>query len=249
MILNPLKALESRLTFKPNAIDHGGLTDMRFERFRLGSEFGLDLDAGFVDNGSSLAVLFLHGNRHNVTRFGDHYRMFNALGWSYLFFDYPGYGKSSGYPTEAGVYAAARAAYSHLRYRRGFAPENILVYGASMGGAVSMELLLNVEARALVTESTFTCTWAMAQYLYPALPVWRFLPNRFRNNERLPLIRIPKLLIHGDKDRVVPVSMAHTLFSLAQDPKRLLIIEGSNHVDCLARGTTQVSAALKDLVG
>lgn len=231
-----LRYLEQKLTFKPTRADYGGLSRFNPRRLRFGQEFGLDLDGAFIDRGSRSAVLFIHGNKHNLTRFEDHYALFSNLGLSTFCFDYPGYGQSPGAPTEANVYASARAAFSYLNHNVGKAPEEIVVYGCSMGGAVAIELLQHVQAAALVTESTFTNSWEMAQHLYPYLPVWRLLPKRFENDVRIGRLRTPLHMIHGDLDRVVPVRMAHALHARAPVGTTLQIIEGANHVDSVAMG-------------
>lgn len=241
-----LRLLEQKLTFKPTRVDYGGLKAFSPQRVRFGHEFGLDLDGAFIDRGASTVVLFIHGNKHNLTRFEDHYALFSELGLSFFCFDYPGYGQSSGSPSEEVLYAAARAALAHLRHSLGAAPNDIVVYGCSMGGAVAIELLQSAPAKALITESTFTNSWEMARHLYPLLPVWRLLPKRFANDERIGKLKMPLYMLHGDADRVVPVSMAHRLFSLAPAGTELQIVPGANHVNSVAVGGAALREALTD---
>ncbi len=243
-----LRLLEQKLTFKPTRVDYGGLTPFSPRRFRFGREFGLDLDGAFVDRGSQAVVLFIHGNKHNLTRFHDHYALFADLGLSFFCFDYPGYGQSAGKPSEQALYAAARAALAHLRHGLGAAPQDVVVYGCSMGGAVAIELLQSEQANALITESTFTNSWEMAQHLYPLLPVWRLLPKRFVNDERIGKLKLPLFMLHGDADGVVPVSMAHRLASLAPAGTELTIVPGANHVDAVAVGGAALRDALSEFL-
>ncbi len=237
-----LRYLERKLTFKPTSTDYGGLPQHALSRFRFGRDFGLDLDGAFSDRGSRHAVLFIHGNRHNLTRFRDHYNLFSSLGLSCMCFDYPGYGRSSGVPSEEGFYASARAAYSFALKELGKEPTDLIVYGCSMGGAVAIELLQSLPAAALITESTFTNSWDMAQHLYPLLPVWRLLPKRFPNDDRIGNIRIPIGMIHGDQDQVVPVSMAHELLKRAPAGTELHVVPGANHVNSVTTGGDEVRA-------
>jgi pimeloyl-ACP methyl ester carboxylesterase len=209
-----LRLLERKLTFKPSAEDHGGLTGLSHERIR----FGEDLDGIFVDNGSESVVLFTHGNKHNITKFRAHYDLFTAIGQSFFTFDYPGYGQSPGIPSEENVYESARAAYTHITKKRGYDPGKIISYGCSMGGAVAIELVQQARVACLITESTFTNTWAMAKHLYPYLPVWPLLPKRFENDRKVPTIKAPMLIIHGERDRIVPVRMASELARAATTP-------------------------------
>jgi hypothetical protein len=231
-----LGTLERKLTFKPNTLDHGGLTGISYERITFGAEFGLTLDGGFVRKTSPRVVLFFHGNRHNITKFADHYQLFEALGHSYFFFDYPGYGSSPGVPSEKALYTSARAAYSYVRAKLGYEPHDIIVYGCSLGGAISIELLQHHDASCLITESTFTCSWEMARRLYPRLPIWWLFPNRFRNDQRVSNLKLPIFMMHGEADPIVPVEMGRRLFESARSARRLVTVEGANHVNTLPLG-------------
>lgn len=231
-----LSLIEKILTFKPNKIDHGGLRSITHERFRIGADFGLDLDAAWFPRKSKAAVLFLHGNRHNITRFYDHYVLFEKLGISCLAFDYPGYGESTGSPSEQSLYASARAARSFLVNSLGYQPNRIALYGCSLGGSIATELASHSEVGCVITESTFTNSRDIGRFLYPYLPITGFLPLRFRNDTNLAAIRAPKLLIHGERDERVPVSMARQLHEVALGPKDLIIVPGADHVNCIAKG-------------
>lgn len=240
-----IRLLEQRLTFKPNSVDHGGLSSIRHERLRFGREFGLDLDGVWMPQDSSVAVLFIHGNRHNITRFADHYELFASLGVSCFAFDFPGYGSSVGTPSEESLYASARAAYAQLLQITGQAPERVAVYGCSLGGAVALELVSHSEVGCVITESTFTNSWEIARFLYPYIPARRFLPCRFNNEARIQNIPIPKLIIHGYADERVPIHMAHTLYQRAKNPKEIVLIPDADHVSCVSRG----GLALRETIG
>ncbi len=243
-----LGLLERKLIFKPNSIDHGGLAGFDCTRFRFGHEFGLDLDGIFVDRGSDCAVLFIHGNKHNLTRFREHYALFVESRLSFMAFDYPGYGQSAGTPSEELLYTSARAAYAHITKERGYPAQRLAVYGCSLGGAVSIELLRYHEAACLVTESTFTCSWDMARHLYPYLPIWRLFRNRFRNDEKVGSLTVPLFMLHGEKDRVVPCDMGRKLHAAAPSAEKFIAVPGANHVDSLAAGGTQLKTEISDFI-
>lgn len=243
-----LHLLERRLTFKPNAEDHGGLTGIPHTRLTLGHEFGLELDAAFVPGTATSVVLFLHGNRHNLTHFRDHYRLFLEHGLPFLAFDYPGYGRSAGVPSEEGLYAGARAAYTHLIQHYGYTPAQVAVYGLSMGGAVSIELLLSAPAACLITESTFTCSWEMARHLYPLLPIWRLFPNRFNNLERIERLRTPLLMVHAEDDQSVPCEMGRRLYARAKTAEQLITVPGAQHVTTIPTGGAALSARIAEFI-
>ena len=243
-----LRFLEQRLIFKPTREDHGGLDSIPHERIRFGREFGLDLDGAFVRNGSSSVAIFLHGNRHNITLFREHYDLFARLGQSFFTFDYPGYGRSDGRPSEGATYAAARAAYALIHNQMNTPANKIIVYGCSMGGAVAMELCKNAQVAGLITEATFTNSREMAQHLYPYLPLWPFLPNRFRNDLKISQINAPIMLIHGSRDPIVPASMASKLHRASEGRAKLVIIEDADHITCIPRGAQQLQKNIHEFI-
>jgi pimeloyl-ACP methyl ester carboxylesterase len=231
-----LQAVERLLTFKPNSRDHGALNGREHNRFRFGGEFSLDLEGVWLPQSSQTTVIFIHGNRHNLTKFGDHYDLFRQLGISCLAFDFPGYGNSLGTPSEPALYASARAAYSWLTSRFQIPPSSIIIYGCSLGGAIALELAQYHKAACLITESTFTNSHDMAKHLYPYLPIQRLLPKRFQNDYRISNVNIPHLLLHGEQDPLVPVQMALRLHALAADPKQLIVVPEASHTDTLLLG-------------
>lgn len=239
-----LRLLERKLTFKPSTEDHGGLAGLPHERIR----FGDDLDGVFVDNGSESIVLFTHGNKHNITKFRAHYDLFTALGQSFFTFDYPGYGRSPGIPTEEKVYASARVAYTHITKERGYDPGKVISYGCSMGGAVAIELVQQARVACLITESTFTNTWEMAKHLYPYFPVWPLLPKRFENDRKVPSIKAPMLIIHGERDPIVPVRMASELARAAMTPPELVLIPGADHINSIEVGAAPLQSTIRDFI-
>lgn len=231
-----IRTVEKLLTFKPNSHDHGALVGREYHRFRFGQEFALELEGVWLPQASNVTVLFIHGNRHNLTKFEEHYDLFRQLEISCLAFDFPGYGKSSGTPSESSLYASARAAYSWLRHQHQVSPTSLIIYGCSLGGAVALELARDHDAACLITESTFTNSHDMAKHLYPFLPIQRLLPNRFQNDSKVTEIRAPHLLLHGERDPLVPVHMARTLYELAAQPKQLLVVPEATHTDALVVG-------------
>ncbi len=239
-----LRLLERKLTFKPTTEDHGGLAELQHERIR----FGEDLDGALIDNGSESIVLFTHGNRHNITKFRPHYDLFTALGQSFFTFEYPGYGQSPGTPSEENVYASARAAYTYITKSRGYHPEKIISYGCSMGGAVAIDLAQQTRVACLITESTFTNTWEMAKHLYPFLPLWPLLPKRFENDRKVPNINAPMMIIHGERDPIVPVRMASELSRVAANPPELVLIPEADHINSIEVGAAPLQSTIRDFI-
>lgn len=196
-------------------------------------------------------LLYLHGNFRNIG-----YNLENALRYrticcNLLLVDYRGYGKSSGgKPSEAGVYEDAEAAWQYLLGQRGVQPQQLFIYGHSLGGAIAIDLALrHPEAAGLIAESTFTSMQAMSELKYAYLPTGLLLNQRFESLQKIPQLRIPLLLIHGTWDQKVPVSMAHQLYEAAPQPKTLTLIEGGEHSSNAAVGWVEYRDAVSAFVG
>jgi len=147
-----------------------------------------------------------------------------------LLFDYRGYGRSSGRPSEQGTYRDARAALACLRRQPGVDPSAVLYVGESLGGAVALELALAHPPAGLVLLSTFTSIREMSRVHYPFIPQ-RLVPDAYPSLRRIEDLRAPLLVLHGEADDVVPVSQARSLFEAAQGPKRMRLFPGAGHSD------------------
>jgi fermentation-respiration switch protein FrsA (DUF1100 family) len=181
-----------------------------------------------IENARGVA-LFSHGNAGNIANRLESIGLLHDLGLSVFVYDYGGYGESTGKPSEARCYADARAAYRHLTEERGIPPERILLFGRSLGGAVSIDLATEVPAAALVAESSFLSIEAMARATYPYLPVGLFLRHHFNNAEKIDKVRIPVLVIHSPEDEIVPYAHGQELFTRANEPKTFLDIQGGHN--------------------
>jgi fermentation-respiration switch protein FrsA (DUF1100 family) len=153
------------------------------------------------------------------------------IGADVLIFDYRGYGKSTGVPTEDGLYRDARAAYDWLVNEKKIDPQRILLVGQSLGGAVAIELAGEVEHRMLILESTFTCMCDVVDNLFLGAPIGCFCHEKFPSLERLRNYKKPVFLSHGDRDRLVPYSHAEQLNKSAGGYRVLWECKGMGHND------------------
>ncbi len=178
-------------------------------------------------------ILYLHGNGGNISSNLAHVKVFNELGFSVLMIDYRGYGQSDGkFPSEAQVYKDAQVAWDYLIHQKAVKPENIFIFGHSLGGAIAIDLAVRKpNAAGLIVESSFTSIQEMVDLrrFYRIFPVSLFLHQRFDSLSKLRLLRVPLLLIHGTEDRTVPPSMGQTLFEKADVPKKLYIVPLAGH--------------------
>jgi fermentation-respiration switch protein FrsA (DUF1100 family) len=176
------------------------------------------------------AVLVSHGNGGNLShrgRLGADLRQW--LGRPVLLFDYPGYGKCDGSPSEAGCYAAGDAAYRWLTDEKGVPAGRIVLFGESLGGGVATELATRHDHEALVLAKAFTSMPAVAKGIYPWLPTHTFMANRYDNLSKLSRVTKPVFVAHGTDDTLVPFAHAERLFAAANGPKELFRLEGHDH--------------------
>jgi fermentation-respiration switch protein FrsA (DUF1100 family) len=182
--------------------------------------------------GAAGAVLYLHGNAGNLShRGGAMAEARAALGESVLIIDYPGYGRSDGSPSEAGCYAAADAAYDWLTKEQKIPPGNVIIYGASLGGGVAVDLASRRDHRALVLVKTFTSMPDVAQGLYPWLPVRWLMRNRYESLAKIKQCKRPVFVAHGTADTLIPFAHGERLHEAANAPKRFLPMHGLDHND------------------
>jgi len=178
-------------------------------------------------------ALFLHGNAGNVADRAPHAELLAAAGFDVLVFDYRGYGRSSGRPSEQGTYLDARAALAALLERGGVRPERVVYVGESLGGAVALELALHAPPAGLVLQSTFTSIRDMARIHYPLIPR-AAVPDAYPSLRRIAGLRSPLLFLHGARDEIVPLIHGEALYEAAPEPKRIHIFDGVGHNDVLA---------------
>ena len=178
-------------------------------------------------------VLHFHGNAGNISHRLFEARLLAAAGLDVFLFDYRGYGRSSGRPSEQGTYRDARAARQALLRQEGAAAGRVIYVGESLGGAVAVNEALESPPLGLVLRSTFTSLRAMARLHYPFVPS-AFVPDAYPSLERVPQIRCPVLVIHGERDDIAPFSHGETLFSAAPEPKQFHRVPGAGHNDLIA---------------
>jgi fermentation-respiration switch protein FrsA (DUF1100 family) len=192
---------------------------------------GVRLHAWWVERPSApVATLYLHGNAGNITHRGAFAELITEAGSSVLLLDYRGYGRSTGHPTEAGLYRDADAGYEWLR-ARGIAPGRIVVHGESLGTAVAVDLASRRECAGVVLASPFPSARAVAGRVLPLvgpLLVWGFDSKR-----KITGVRAPLLFIHGDRDEVIDTTLGRELFDAAPQPKQFWLVPGAGHNDLL----------------
>jgi hypothetical protein len=236
-----LRWFEHRNVYQPTATLWAGPDALGrpCEEVWLRAADGERLHAWFVPAATNaphreIVLLHCHGNGGNMSH---RLEVFDALldtGINVLGFDYRGYGRSSGRPSEAGTCLDAQAAHAWLR-QRGFAATNIIAYGESLGGGIAAELAVRERLAGLVLQSTFTSIPDVGAELFPWLPVRRLSRIRYDTLAKLPGLHLPVLVLHSRSDTLIPFHHGERLFAAANEPKLFWEIAG-DHNDTLEAG-------------
>ncbi|OHB54112.1 MAG: hypothetical protein A2Y07_05680, partial [Planctomycetes bacterium GWF2_50_10] len=183
----------------------------------------------FPSTSAQKTILFCHGNGGNISYYLEKAAMYNHMGLNCLIFDYQGYGKSAGKPSEQGTYDDAAAAYKWLVNVKKIDPSAIIVHGWSLGGPIAANLAASQKVAGLILESTITSAPDMACKIYPIFPARLLCRYKYDTAKYLANITCPVLVIHSPEDEIIPFSMGQKLFNLVKQPKQFLQITGSHN--------------------
>ncbi len=259
LVIGGCQALEDRIVFQPSDRTDpptdpttGGIpigpAALGYQAYPvdLRTSDGTRIHAWWCPHPQAQAViLYCHGNNGDLNdRLEPGSKLLAELGQSVLVFDYPGFGQSAGLPSEAGCYTSAAAAYLWLR-NLGYAPDQILVLGVSLGGGVAVELCRRYPAGALILVKTFTSIPDVAASLLAGLPIQGLVSNQFNNINKIDQCKLPIFIASGLEDRLIPYRQGVDLYEVAKAPKQFFAISGGDHEDPL---TADFFQALRDFL-
>jgi fermentation-respiration switch protein FrsA (DUF1100 family) len=191
-------------------------------------------------------VLYMHGNGGSLFHRGERFRSIAEDGNGLVALSYRGYGGSTGRPTEAGLKIDAETAYQFAVSR--YAPQRIVAWGESLGTGVATTLASDHPVAGLILDAPFTSAADIGAVVYWFLPVRWLMKDQFRSDERIRKVRAPLLVLHGMKDRVVPIAFGEKLFAMANEPKRMFRFPEGGHVNLDSHGAREVwRAFLREL--
>ena len=210
------------------------LSGLPLEEVWFRAEDGTRLFGWFLPapgNETGPVLLWAHGNAGNILHRLDNLAELHRWGLNVFLFDYRGYGRSGGVPSEKGLYLDVLAAYDHLANDRKIPSARIIAFGRSLGAAVAGELARRRPVAGLILETPFPSVEAVARRLLHGLPAHLLLKSRFDLAARLREIHVPVLVLHGDRDRVIPLDLGRTVYEAANKPKEFVLIPGADHND------------------
>ena len=223
---------------------------LAFDDVYFKAKDGVTLNGWFVPHpAASTTLLWFHGNGGNIGHRSEHLRLLHDKLKTHVFiFDYRGYGKSEGRPTEQGTYKDAAAALAYLRSRKEVHSKQIVFFGQSLGAAVATELAARESCLALILEAPFASIRDMARIVFPYLPIGPFLQTKYDNLEKIKKVKAQVLVLHGDRDEIVPFDQGKRVFDAASEPKRFYTIQGSAHNDTYIIGGEAYFQVLKEFI-
>jgi len=234
-------ALQSKLVYFPEREVPVTPADLgvRYEEVPLTASDGTKLSAWFVPAPNEKGVvLFCHGNGGNICHRLESLGVFHNLGYSVLIFDYRGYGRSEGSPSEEGTYLDARAAWENLVTARKIPPERIVLFGRSLGGAVAAKLASETSPAGLIVESSFTSIPDVGAERFWFLPVRLLCRYKYNTAKAVGRAGCAVLVIHSRDDDVTPFAHGRRLYEVATEPKEFIEISGTHNRGFLTSGQT-----------
>jgi len=173
-------------------------------------------------------ILYFHGNGAGLIDRAERMGKYQAEGFGFFIPAYRSYAGSSGSPSEEALIKDARLAYDYL-LKQGVRPEDIVVFGESLGSSVAIQLAVSVKVGAVVLESPFTSAANVGALRYPFLPVRYLMKDQYRSQQYIASLKVPVLVIHGGRDEVVPLVMGKQMFELGNEPKEFILLPEAGH--------------------
>ncbi|MFP4354354.1 MAG: alpha/beta hydrolase [Phycisphaerae bacterium] len=248
--------MQDRLVYHPTSeIEQDpSIFGLAFEFVEFTSPDGLKLTGFYTPAAgeSRGTILLCHGNGGNISHRIETIAIYHRMGFDSLVFDYRGYGRSAGSPSEQGTYTDARAAWDWLVANKGADPKRIVLHGRSLGGPIATHLARQVAPAGLIIESSFTSVPDLAGQMYPIFPVRLLTRYSYNTREYLGGVDCPVLVIHSHEDGMIRYSHGESLFAAAGEAKRFLEIRGDHNGGFVESGrvyTDGLEAFLDELVG
>jgi pimeloyl-ACP methyl ester carboxylesterase len=227
--------LQNRILFHPVAVDiHTPYHfDQPFKEVDIPYTRDINIDViQFTTSGIDTprgVVLYFHGNKDNVTHYARFSTDFTSRGYEVWMMDYPGFGKSTGQFSEEALYAYALVMYKLARSR--WRPDQIIIYGKSLGTGVAAQLADIRDCRRLILECPYYSMTSLVRHYLPLWPVGSMLHYKFPTWQHLPQVTAPVTIFHGSSDGIVPYSNASRLKPLLKSGDEFITIDGGGHND------------------
>lgn len=222
---------QDKIVFQPKKLPAQHRFDLPspYEEFLLTTTDDVKINALLIKSTkiNKGVVFYLHGNADNLERWSKYAVSFTNRGYDVLVIDYRGYGKSGGHASEANLYFDAQKIFQWLRKK--YQPEEIIIYGRSLGSAVATHLATKEKARMLILETPFNNMPAVLQSHLPYLWMPFELNTQMNNDRMLAQVNMPVKIVHGTHDEIVPFKLAEKLKKRLKPGDIFLPIQNGMH--------------------
>ncbi len=210
----------------------------------LSTADGLELAAWYrapwgSDENVRPTVVYYHGNGGGIAMRGPRARPYLDRGFGVLLVEYRGYSGNPGSASEQGLYADGRASLAFVE-SEGLPLDRVVLLGESLGSGVAVQMATEFDVGAVVLEAPFSSAVDVAAGAYWFLPVRWLMKDRFDSLSKMDRVRAPLFVVHGERDRIVPVRLGRKLFAAANDPKEAVYLPNAGHNDLPAHGSIQL---------
>jgi len=229
-----------RLIFQPQPSSYTDTDQI----LKLKTMKGAFISVFYLQNpGATYTILYSHGNAEDLGDIREVLQRFHKHGFAVIAYDYSGYGTSSGQPSEDAAYADISAVYDHAVRKIGLRPENILLFGRSVGGGPSLDLAVRETVGGLILESSFVSAFRVVTTI-PLFPV-----DKFNNLNKIKALPCPILVIHGKQDSIIPFWHGERLYEEANPPKMRFWVDAARHNDLMWTAGESYWETLERFVG
>ena len=214
--------------FSPQITGKGLIHNFETINFKTSDNF--ELKGWFhLKNSNKKTILFLHGNAGNLDNRIDKLNFLGNMDINFLIISWRGYSGNPGNPSETGLYKDALGGIEWLN-KKGISNDRIILYGESLGTAITTEVAQNENFAGIILEAPFTSMVDMGQKIYPIFPVKFLLKDKYESKNKIKNIKSPILVLHGRKDKIVPFYMGEKIFEMANSPKFKYFTDLDDHM-------------------
>ena len=248
-IVGGLFVFQRRLLYRPGQsrpVLSDDLARLGVREIETVTEDGLTLRSWYLPpRPGGPVIAYFHGNGGHIGYRAERLRRFARAGYGVLLAEYRGYSGNPGTPCERGLYADAAAALDFLEHA-GIAPHRLALWGESLGSGVAVQAASRRHVGAVILEAPATSIAEVAQHHFPFVPAARLVQDRFDALSRIGGVRVPIMILHGERDRVVPIRFGRALFEAAPEPKEGWFVAGAGHEDLGHFGGLDAAVAFLD---
>ena len=223
---------QEKVIFRPKKLakDYIFSFDKKFEEVNLTTDDNSIINAiHFKVKNPKGIILYFHGNKGNLQRWGPMIFPFTEYGYDVFVMDYRGYGKSNGERNEKNLYNDALLSYNYVK--RLFDEEKITIYGRSLGGTFATFVASQNSSKQLILEAPFYNLLDLSYRKFRFLPYKNLLRYKFNSNNFITNVECPITIFHGDDDRLISIQSGKKLYDASNKKvsKFIEIKNGTHH--------------------